>query len=217
MPVSKSYEAYINVTDIPEGKSMSKYRNVYVDVNDFINDNYTQSLKHTWSSKKINEAIPKSLSALSNDAGYLTEEEATEITENYFQTIAVNYYLKSEVYTKEEFDEILDKYYNMNLLKVDELPEVGSADTIYLVTKTEDAGENNELDEYLWINDKWEYVGGVVAIDITNIYTKAEADAIIDSIVDDTKISEDTTWSSSKVLSYIDDLLASIDGNKELY
>lgn len=46
----------------------------------------------------------------------------------------------------------------INLLIVNELPLVGSEDTLYFVPKT-DTEESDMYDEYVWINNDWELVG----------------------------------------------------------
>lgn len=65
-------------------------------------------------------------------------------------------------------DEALFTYVNLegkkgdpgaiNLLIVNELPLVGSEDTLYFVPK-EDTEESDMYDEYVWINNDWELVG----------------------------------------------------------
>ena len=46
----------------------------------------------------------------------------------------------------------------INLLIVNELPLVGSEDTLYFVPK-EDTEESDMYDEYVWINNDWELIG----------------------------------------------------------
>lgn len=46
----------------------------------------------------------------------------------------------------------------INLLIVNELPLVGSEDTLYFVPKT-DTEESDMYDEYVWINNDWELIG----------------------------------------------------------
>lgn len=41
---------------------------------------------------------------------------------------------------------------------VDSLPETGVSNTLYYVKKT-DPESQNEFDEYMWINGKWEFIG----------------------------------------------------------
>lgn len=56
----------------------------------------------------------------------------------------------------------------INLLIVNELPLVGSEDTLYFVPKT-DTEESDMYDEYVWINNDWELVGTKqITIDLTD-------------------------------------------------
>ena len=56
---------------------------------------------------------------------------------------------------------------------VNELPLVGSDDTIYLVPITGETGNNYE--EYIYVNNTWEKLGGIqVEVDLSNYYTKQE-------------------------------------------
>lgn len=59
----------------------------------------------------------------------------------------------------------------IDLQVVTELPETGKKGTFYFVTK-ESASESNVYDEYVWVNDKWEFVGSTT-IDLSG-YVKAE-------------------------------------------
>ena len=106
----------------------------------------------------------------------------------------VNYYLKSEVYTKEEVSALIDVIQHLHFEKVDELP-VEDIDplAIYLVPTIDGSG-NNYFEEYVYINDAFELLGtskidltGYVTIDnlndvlknyalVDNVYTKKEVD-----------------------------------------
>lgn len=55
--------------------------------------------------------------------------------------------------------------------KVESLPETGFDNVIYLVPN--DGDSNNVMDEYMWIDDKWELFGST-SIDLTNYWTKDE-------------------------------------------
>lgn len=67
---------------------------------------------------------------------------------------------------------------NFDFIKiVTELPTQGLPNRTYLVAKSD--MENNDLyDEYLWVNDKWEFVGTkTIEVDLTNYVTKEYADS----------------------------------------
>ncbi len=59
---------------------------------------------------------------------------------------------------------------------------------IYLVPS--DSGENNQFDEYLWINNDWEQIGGL-SLNLSNYYTKSEADNLLDEKEDKILTSND--------------------------
>ena len=89
--------------------------------------------------------IPTKTSELNNDSGYLTESELPEnlsyfTNDEGFITNAVNnllnYFLKSETYSKEEVLQLISTIRNWNVAIVEELPtENISETTIYCVRK----------------------------------------------------------------------------------
>lgn len=82
-------------------------------------------------------------------------------------------------------------------LIVQELPTTDIAtDTIYMVPKTT-PGTQNVYDEYMYINNAWELIGST-EIDLTNYYTKAEVNAMIQNI-------NDQIGNISEVLSHLTD------------
>ena len=81
-------------------------------------------------------------------------------------------------------DEALFTYVNLegkkgdpgaiNLLIVNELPLVGSEDTLYFVPKT-DTEESDMYDEYVWINNDWELVGTKqITVDLDDYVKKTD-------------------------------------------
>ena len=58
---------------------------------------------------------------------------------------------------------------------VDELPEVGEANKIYLVPN------GNEFNEFIFINGSWEQIG-TIDIDLSNYYTIDEIDIIVSNL-----------------------------------
>lgn len=64
---------------------------------------------------------------------------------------------------------------------VDTLPDVGETDTIYLVKKN-NPGEQNLYDEYVYTETSgWEHIGDT-SVDLTDYYTKEEADKKIEGL-----------------------------------
>ena len=79
-------------------------------------------------------------------------------------------------YTKAVVDSKLSNLTNFHFEKVDELPQTGESNVIYLVpSETQTTG--NEYDEYYWdtTTNTFEILGST-AIDISNYYTKTEVD-----------------------------------------
>lgn len=74
----------------------------------------------------------------------------------------INYYLKTETYSQSEVDQIVANIKKVTLKLVEELPEEGETNIIYLVPK-EEPNPNNVKDEYIWlIEDEegfWEHIG----------------------------------------------------------
>lgn len=68
----------------------------------------------------------------------------------------------------------------MNYAVVEELPDVGRTDTIYL--KANKGEENNVFDEFLYVDGVFELVG-TTKTDLSDYYTKSQADRKINSVV----------------------------------
>ena len=98
-----------------------------------------------------------------------------------------NYYLKSELYTKSEVDQLIAAINQFEFVSVQTLP-AASADTmgkLYLVPSA-DPKTQNVKDEYITLavteqdttTYSWECIGST-AIDLSNYYTKTQTDAAI--------------------------------------
>lgn len=112
--------------------------------------------------------IPAKLSALANDAGFITKAVGD----------LESYYLKSETYTQDEVKALVAAVSTLSIAVADELPtEDISATTIYFVPKTT-AGTQNVYSEYVYINSAWELIGDT-EIDLSDYYTRSEADALL--------------------------------------
>lgn len=125
---------------------------------------------------KLNiEDLPRNVAFFINDAGYIT---------NAVNDL-INYYKKSETYSKEQIDAIVTP--KLNILIVDSLPtsEI-STTTIYFVRRNRPSGttqyESDVYDEYIYVGGTWELIGNTY-VDLSDYYTKAETDDEIDSKV----------------------------------
>lgn len=101
------------------------------------------------------------------DAGYITKD-----VDNL-----VNYYLKSETYTRDEVNAAIQRMQKAAFKIVNELPEVGDFNLVYLLPK-EDSDTVDLYDEYVYIDGKWERIGST-AINLDDYYTKTEVNSEI--------------------------------------
>lgn len=84
----------------------------------------------------------------------------------------INYYLKSETYTKTEVNNLISAITTISFEVVNELPQAGQSNIIYLVPST-DPKTQNVKDEYIWINNNWEKIGST-DIDLSNYVTTTQ-------------------------------------------
>ena len=62
---------------------------------------------------------------------------------------------------------------------VNALPETGEDNIIYLVKNEESTENQNVYDEYLWINGAFEKLKSTDKIDLSDYYTKSQADTLL--------------------------------------
>lgn len=119
--------------------------------------------------------VPNKTSQLENDGDgvskFVTEVDFADNTkdfatssqlqglQNSINENLLNYYLKTETYSREEVNNIVSSINSMKKEIVDTLPaENIDENTIYLVPKTNGSG-NDYYDEYLYINGSFEFIG----------------------------------------------------------
>lgn len=72
----------------------------------------------------------------------------------------LNYYQKSETYSKDEINDLVSAIPKFNIAVVDELPTSDiSTTTIYLKRPEEPTTSPNLFEEYVYINGEWEFLG----------------------------------------------------------
>ena len=71
----------------------------------------------------------------------------------------VNYYTKSETYTKTEVNNLIGQISSISFEVVDSLPPTGEVNKIYLVPKTPGQSQDG-YNEYIYVNSGWERIGG---------------------------------------------------------
>lgn len=89
-------------------------------------------------------------------------------------------WIRHKFYTKTEIDDMLSA--GMKYKVVNELPATGEAGTFYLVPK-QSAGTGDVYDEYIYVDGSFEHIGST-EIDLSNYYTKTQADDLLDDKVD---------------------------------
>lgn len=128
--------------------------------------------------------IPTNLSELNNDENYIKNT-----TENL-----TNYYKKTETYSQTEVNTLLANINKLTSKIVTELPsEDISENTIYLI---EVENQENVYMQYMYINGSFAALG-TTAIDLSNVYTKGEADKKLEEKADKTEIPTIPTLISS--------------------
>lgn len=109
----------------------------------------------------VDGIVPTKTSDLENDSGFITKAVDD----------LANYYLKSEVYTREEVLNLISQMKSVSIQPVEVLPDIGETNIIYFLPK--EGTEDDVYDEYIWISDKWERIGST-SVDLTNYYTKLQ-------------------------------------------
>lgn len=84
----------------------------------------------------------------------------------------INYYLKSETYTKAEVNNLIGSIEQLHFEIVEQLPSTGSSNIIYLVPRSE-SEESNVYDEYIYTNNDWEKIGST-DIDLSGYVTTSD-------------------------------------------
>ena len=109
---------------------------------------------------------------------------------------------------------------SIKILIVNELPQVGADDTIYLVPYQE-AETGNIYKEYIYVNNTWEELGSIpVEVDLSDYYTKQEVNNLIpttlSSLQDDSTHrlvtdTEKSTWNNKLDSSALDGYVKNTD------
>lgn len=115
--------------------------------------------------------FPTNVSAFNNDSGYIT---------NAVNTL-INYYLKSETYTKTEVEQLIAAIKQGKFEVVETLPVSPDPNVIYLVPK-DPTQTSNAYDEYVYINNAWEKIGDT-DIDLSDYVTDEELTTALQNYV----------------------------------
>lgn len=132
--------------------------------------------------------IPTKLSELQNDNNYVQDSNYVHTDNNFttsYKDKLDDTYRKSEVYNKQEsyskteVDNKIASIVTTTFEVVDELPQQGESNVIYLLPNEQSA--DNEYEEYIWVNNKWELIG-TTKVDLTPYYTSSQVDDLINPI-----------------------------------
>ena len=157
-------------------------------------------------------------------AAYYTKTEVDALIANFITASVnnlVNYYLKSETYTKAEVQNLIDAIKQFQYEVVQTLPTASASTVgkIYLVPGAAPSGQNVK-DEYITLTTieegtttySWELIGSTT-IDLTNYYTKTQTDAAITAAINTALASYMT---SAQVTAAITQALASYYTKSEI-
>lgn len=113
---------------------------------------------------------PTKLSDFTNDQNFV-DNTVNNLT---------NYYLKTQTYTQEEVNNLISHLASLTVEIVETLPtEDISTSTIYLINVT---GTTN-YEQWMYINSAWSNIGNT-SVDLSNYYTKSQADTLFNDKVD---------------------------------
>lgn len=156
-----------NKVDKEEGKGLSS--NDYTDAEKSklsgIEAGAQKNVKSDWNAEAdtASEILnkPTKLSEFSNDEGFIDNTVSN----------LVNYYTKTNTYSKDEVNTLIGNLAIISIQVVSSLPETGASNIIYLIAKATADGEQNTYDEYLWTGSKFEKIGDTT-IDLSNYLQK---------------------------------------------
>ena len=94
----------------------------------------------------------------------------------------VNYYLKSETYSKTEVDNIITAVKNSRFEVVSTLPTTDIKTNVIYLIPAASSQTNNIKDEYIYLNNAWEKIGST-SVDLTNYVTDDDLSTALNDYV----------------------------------
>jgi len=101
-------------------------------------------------------------SDLDNDEGFITDTVDS----------LLNYYLKSETYTKQQVLDLISAITQVSIQKVDVLPATGEPNIIYLVLSSSGSAQNI-YEQWIYSNTEWVMIG-TTQVDLSQYLLKSE-------------------------------------------
>lgn len=123
--------------------------------------------------------LPTKVSQLENDSNFATKTEIPDVSQFITKGVndLVNYYLKTDTYTKTEVNDIVGAIKTISMKVVDKKPTNPQTNIIYLIPNAK-AELENIYDEYIYVNNKWEIIGST-AIDLSDYYTIEQINTLL--------------------------------------
>lgn len=131
--------------------------------------------------KTANITVPTKTSDVTNDSDFVNSTQVGN-------ALAAYTYPSQDLYTQSDIDTMLAQISSLKIEVVNALPQTGNADTIYLLRVRQQG--NDMYQEYFWVNNAWELIGGV---DLTDYYTKTQTDTLLDAKADTSDIPTKTS------------------------
>lgn len=165
----------VSITDVNGVKSFIVKDGTPEDMQNYYTKTEINSQLNLKADKTEIPTVPTNLSAFNNDTNFIN---------NTINNL-VNYYNKTETYTKSEVNTLISNINKLTTEIVETLPTSSiSTTTIYLVPVS---GKTDVYSQYMYINSAWALLGETT-IDLTNFYTKAETDNKLDAKADKSAI-----------------------------
>lgn len=178
-----------------------------------LTDAQKQQARENINAAEKNE-IPTKTSDLTNDSGFITKAVND----------LVNYYQKSETYSKAELDNKISAIPKFSIEVVGSLPTTGISDTtVYLVVSGNE--ENNLYTEYIYVNGAWESLGKqtvdltgyVKRTELSSYYTKDEIASLLEAIRNSipsktSQLTDDIGYAKQKDVDNLSEEIADLKG-----
>ena len=147
-------------------------------------DLYAEATTRQNADNALQQNIDNEAAARAN-ADTALEATIDSLRAKVYADLAAYYYTKSETYSQAQVNKLLASVNKPAFEVVDELPESGEQNVIYLVKKDTGSEQNDVYDEYIWITDEdgtshWEHIGST-AVDLSDYYTKEEITALLNN------------------------------------